>query len=400
MKILFISQYFYPETFKGNDLVFDLVKRGHEVTVLTAKPNYPEGKFYKGYGFFKKKSEIINGAKIIRIPIYPRRNGRGIHLIFNYLSFVFFSYFACIFRVKGQYDSIIVQQLSPVTVGMPGVWLKKRKKAKMYLWVLDLWPESFIALSKIDNKIIINFVIKIVKYIYNNTDVFFVSSKSFELSIINYLDIKKPIYYLPNWAEETDTIEIDTSKLPLFPKGFNILFAGNLGDSQGLSDVLKAAKVANDINWIFVGDGRFSQIFKSQIQSEKLTNVFVFGRFPVETMGYFYKNADVLLVSLSKDPVFSMTVPAKIQSYMAHGKVILGILDGEGRELINKSGIGVAVNAGDWLTLSQKAQYLKSLTKNQKITMEKKSREEYINNFSKNQIINQIEEILLNRKLE
>jgi glycosyltransferase involved in cell wall biosynthesis len=395
MKILFVSQYFYPETFKGNDLVFELVRRGHEVTVLTGKPNYPEGKFYKGYGFFKKKSEVINGAKIIRTPIYPRRNGKGINLILNYVSFVFFSYFSCIFRVKGKYDSIIVQQLSPVTVGLPGVWLKKKKKAIMYLWVLDLWPESFLALSKIKNKVITNLIFKIVKYIYSNTDVFFVSSKSFKVSIRDKFGINKPIYYIPNWAEEINNVEFDNSKLPTFPKGYNILFAGNLGDSQGLSDVLKAAKLADDLNWIFVGDGRFLPCLKSLIQSEKLKNVFVFGRYPIETMGYFYKNADVMLVSLSKNPVFSMTVPAKIQSYMSHGKIILGILDGEGKELINELGIGIAVNAGDWISLSEKAQYLKSLNSTQRIAMELKSRQEYINNFSKNKIINKIESVLL-----
>lgn len=398
MKILFVSQYFYPETFKGNDIVFDFVKRGHDVTVLTGKPNYPEGKFYKGYGFFKKSTEVIEGAKIIRTPIYPRKNGKGLHLILNYMSFVFFSYFACLFRIKGKFDVIFVQQLSPVTVGLPGVWLKKKKKAKLYLWVLDLWPESFLALSNIKNKTLINLIYKIVKYIYNNTDVFFISSNSFKMSILNNCDRVKPIYYLPNWAEETKNSDVDISKLPKFPKGFNILFAGNIGDSQGLTEVLKAAKLANDINWIFVGEGRFLSYLKNQIRLENLTNVFTFGRFPIETMGYFYKKADVMLVSLSNDPVFSMTVPAKIQSYMSHGKIILGILDGEGRDLINQLGIGVAVNAGDWSMLIEKAKYLKSLNSDQKLAIELKSRQEYINHFSKNEILNKLEKILLNKE--
>jgi glycosyltransferase involved in cell wall biosynthesis len=303
-----------------------------------------------------------------------------------------------LFRVKGKFDVIFVQQLSPVTVGLPGVWLKKKKKAKLYLWVLDLWPESFLALSNIKNKTLINLIYKIVKYIYNNTDVFFISSNSFKISILNNCDRVKPIYYLPNWAEDTKNTDIDISKLPKFPKGFNILFAGNIGDSQGLTEVLKAAKLANDINWIFVGDGRFLPYLKNQIQLEKLTNVFTFGRFPIESMGYFYKKADVMLVSLSNDPVFSMTVPAKIQSYMSHGKIILGILDGEGRDLINQLGIGVAVNAGDWSMLIEKAKYLKSLNSDQKLAIELKSRQEYINHFSKNEILNKLEKILLNKE--
>ena len=128
MKILFVSQYFYPETFKGNDIVFDFVKRGHQITVLTGKPNYPNGKFYKGYSFFGKKEENIFGAKIIRVPVYPRKNGKGIHLLLNYLSFVFFSYFAVLFRIKEKFDVIFVQQLSPVTMALPAFWVKKRQK--------------------------------------------------------------------------------------------------------------------------------------------------------------------------------------------------------------------------------------------------------------------------------
>jgi glycosyltransferase involved in cell wall biosynthesis len=397
MDVLFVSQYFYPETFKGNDLVFELIKKGYKVTVLTAKPNYPQGKFYKGYSFLGNRIENINGATIIRCPIYPRRNASGLNLMLNYFSFVFFSYFACIFRIKGKFDIVIVQQLSPVTVGLPGIWLKKRKKAKMYLWVLDLWPESFIALSKIKNKLIIKFVEIIVKYIYNNTDAFLVSSKSFINSIRNNCKTEKPIHYFPNWAEEIEDIEINELKLPKLPNGFNILFAGNIGDSQGLSDVLIAAKNAKDINWIFVGDGRFLPKLKEQIKKENLYNVFAFGRYPIQTMRYFYRNADVMLVSLAKDPVFSQTVPAKIQSYMSQGKIILGILDGEGNELINNLGIGVAVDAGDWASLVKKAYFFKSLTDLEREKMEEKSKFEYLQNFSKDQVLGNLEKIILNK---
>lgn len=395
MDILFVSQYFYPESFKGNDIVFELIKKGHSVTVLTGKPNYPQGKFYDGYSFFGKRTEYINGAKIVRCPIYPRKNGKGVHLILNYLSFVFFSYFACIFRVSGKFDAVFVQQLSPVTVGLPGVWLKKKQKAKMFLWVLDLWPESFYALSNIKNRAIHSLIRKIVRYIYKNTDVFLVSSKSFISSIKSFCDTEKPIYYFPNWADETENFEINIPNLPAFPKGFNILFAGNIGNSQGLSYVLRAAKLARNINWIFIGDGRYLPTLKCKIKEEGLGNVYLFGRFPKDAMGAFFKSADVMLVSLDKDPVFAMTVPAKIQTYMSHGKIILGILDGEGRDLINELGIGVAVGAGDWQMLVEKATYLKSLDRTQRSLMENKSREEYLKKFQMHILISDLEKILI-----
>ena len=397
MDILFVSQYFYPETFKGNDIVFELVNRGHNVTVLTAKPNYPNGEYYNGYTFFGKREEYINGAKVIRCPIYPRKNGKGINLILNYISFVFFSYFTSIFSVKGKFDVILVQQLSPVTVGLPGIWLKKRKKAKLFLWVLDLWPESFVALSNIKNKILINIIHKLVKYIYAYTDEFLVSSKSFIKSIQENSNTDKPIYYLPNWADENQDNSIDLSKLPEFPDGFNILFAGNIGYSQGLDNILKAAKLTKDINWIFLGDGRYMPELKAQIEKDSLKNVYTFGRFPIETMSYFYNNADIMLVSLADDPVFSLTVPAKIQSYMYYGKIILGMLNGEGNDLINNLQIGAAVKSGDWINLVDRAYYLKSLVKSQKVEMEKRSKKEYLDNFSKKKNIDKLEQILLSK---
>ncbi len=395
LRILFVSQYFYPENFKGNDIAFDLVNRGHEVTVLTAKPNYPDGKFYEGYGIFKKYAEVIQGVKVIRTPIYPRKNGRGVNIILNYLSFIVSSYLTCFFRLRNNFDLIFVQQLSPITVALPAIWMKKRCNVKMYMWVLDLWPESFVALGGIKNIFVLKIVDKLVRYIYRNTDVFFVSSKSFANSI--NLRQKKPnaIHWLPNWADEIQYANVNFKSLPSFPKGFNVVFAGNIGDAQGLKFVLESAKLALEINWIFVGSGRYLESLKSQIKSENIKNVFVFGRFPIETMDYFYENADAMLVSLDSNPVFSMTVPAKIQSYMSKGKIILGMLDGEGNSLINDLEIGIAVKSGDYVALAESAIKIKSLTKEERKIIEYKSRLEYQNKFSKKRNLNNLEDILL-----
>lgn len=402
MKILFVSQYFYPETFKGNDIVFDFVKRGHDVTVLTGKPNYPEGNFYKGYGFLKKSTEVIEGAKIIRTPIYPRRNGNGLHLVLNYMSFVFFSYFACLFRLKGKYDLIFVQQLSPVTMAFPGVWLKKKFNIPLYLWVLDLWPESVLAASNFKNPIIIRFIENIVKKIYNQSDVILISSKYFEKSIKEKLVNKnKEIVYLPNWAE--DVFINKTSKsilsIPDLPLGFNIMFAGNVGESQDFETIIKAAELtlSEDINWIIVGEGRKLDWIKEQIQLRQLNNVFLLGRHSIETMPEFFNKANVMLVSLKDEPVFSLTVPAKIQAYMASSKIILGSLNGEGNVIINESGCGYAVNAGNPNLLSEKAIFLKNSPKNKIIEMQMKSKQYYENHFSKKTLFDSLENNFLNK---
>lgn len=402
MKILFVSQYFYPETFKGNDIVFDFVKRGHDVTVLTGKPNYPEGKFYKGYGFLNKSTEVIKGAKIIRTPIYPRRNGKGLHLVLNYMSFVFFSYFACLFRLKGKYDLIFVQQLSPVTMAFPGIWLKKKFNIPLYLWVLDLWPESVLAASNFKNPIIIRFIENIVKKIYNQSDVILISSKYFEKSIKEKLINKnKEIVYLPNWAEDVFINKTSKSIIskPDLPLGFNIMFAGNVGESQDFETIIKAAELtlSHGINWVIVGEGRKLNWIKEQIQLRQLTNIYLLGRYPIETMPGFFNKADVMLVSLKDEPVFSLTVPAKIQAYMASSKIILGSLNGEGNVIINESGCGYAVNAGNPNLLSEKAIFLKNSPKNKIIEMQMKSKQYYEDHFSKKTLFDSLENNFINK---
>lgn len=400
MKILFVSQYFYPEIFKGNELVFDFAKRGHEITVLTAKPNYPSGNFFEGYSFFGKSEETIQGVKIIRTPIYPRKNGRGMHLVLNYLSFVFFSYFTCLFRVKGKFDVIFVQQLSPVTMALPGLWIKKRNKAPLYLWVLDLWPESILAASNFKNKYVIEGIDKLVKYIYKNSDTILISSQYFEKSIVAKLEDKnKRILYFPNWAEDVYTQPIpDTAELPKLPKGFTIMFAGNVGESQDFETILKAAQItqSNGINWIIVGDGRKMEWVKNELELKAIRNVFLLGRHDLSKMPIFFKKADVMLVSLKDEPIFSLTVPAKVQAYMASGKIILGVLNGEGNDLINESKCGYAVAAGDSISLAQKATALKELSREKKNEMEENSKSYYENHFSKKRCLDNLERLLIN----
>lgn len=400
MKILFVSQYFYPEIFKGNELVFDFAKRGHEITVLTAKPNYPSGNFFEGYSFFEKPEETIQGVKIIRTPIYPRKNGRGIHLALNYLSFVFFSYFTCLFRVKGKFDIIFVQQLSPVTMALPGLWMKKRSKAPLYLWVLDLWPESILAASTFNNKYIIGAIEKLVKKIYKNSDTILISSRYFEKSIVEKLEDKnKRILYFPNWAEDVYTQPIpDTEDMPQLPEGFNIMFAGNVGESQDFETILKAAKITQNqgINWIIVGDGRKMEWVKYELQSNAIRNVYLLGRHDLSKMPGFFIKADVMLVSLKDEPIFALTVPAKVQAYMASGKIILGVLNGEGNALINESKCGYAVVAGDSISLAQKATALKELSAEKKHEMERNSKSYYETHFSKKRCLDNLERLLIN----
>ncbi len=260
MRILIISQYFYPENFKINEIAFFLKSKGYDITVLTSKPNYPEGKFFKGYNFFNKNEEIIEGVKIIRVPTFPRLKGDAISLSLNYFSFIFFSFFICLFKIRKKFDIIFATQLSPATSLLPMIWLKKRFNSPVILWVLDLWPDSFFANTTFRIRFIDNWITNVSNKIYEYSDSIFITSKYFKNHIKNRIKTKKRFTFFPNWAESVfyDNITHDHSDLFEYPAGFNIVFAGNIGESQGFEDIVEAAKSTQNkcINWIIIGDGR------------------------------------------------------------------------------------------------------------------------------------------------
>lgn len=400
MKILFVSQYFYPETFRGNDIVFDFVKRGHEVTVLTAKPNYPNGRFFEGYNLFNKRTENIQGAEIIRTSIIPRGNGNGLMLILNYISFVVCSFFTVHFRIRAKFDIVFVQQLSPVTMALPGIWIKKKQKIPLCLWVLDLWPESVTAASNFKNSFIIRIIDRLVKYIYENSDKILISSIFFKDSISQQINNNtKEIIHFPNWAEDIfiNPLAGDFT-LPSLPIGFNIMFAGNIGEAQDFESIINAVEITQKeapiINWILVGSGRKVSWIKKEICNRNLTNIYLLGHYSMKHMPELFKKADVMLVSLKDKPIFSLTVPAKIQAYLASGKIILGMFNGEGAEIINQANCGTTVPAGAFKELAKKAILLSHLNVNEKLKKEQNALAYYGNHFDKNKLFKKLEDIL------
>ena len=365
MKILLISQYFHPENFKCNDVAFELAKRGHEVTVLTDIPNYPGGKFYKGYGLFHKRKEYLNGVKIIRTWVIPRGNGGAIRLALNYFSFAFFAsirvFFMSLFH---KYDAILVHETSPITVGIPAVLAKKMQRIPMLFWVLDLWPESLSAAGGITNKYILGFFTQMTKWIYNNSNRILISSKGFRKSILEKGNYEKKLVYFPNWADAA-LLNETSYQLPSIPNGFIVMFAGNIGEAQDFDHLMEAAhilKEEKDIHFVFVGDGRKRGWVEEYIKNNNLTNtVHWVGRHPLEAMPAFFNKANVMLVSLKDELIFNLTAPAKIQAYMSAGKPILAMMNGEGPRIIEEAKCGYSVAAGDAKELAKKIKYMHSL---------------------------------------
>ena len=359
MRILIVSQYFWPENFRVNDLSTGLVQRGHQVTILTGIPNYPDGKFYPGYNFFKNTRQNYCGAQVIRVPLIPRGKGNNFNLVFNYLSFVIFGTLLVPFVCRQKYDAIFVYGISPILMAIPAIFLKKIRKIPVVLYVLDLWPETISAVGAIKSPLFLNVVKKIVYFIYKHSDQILVSSPGFVGRIkemgIDGLKIK----YWPQWAEDNYkvvAVKENLAESREMPSGFRIMFAGNIGAAQGFKTIIEAAeklKNHNDIHWVIIGDGRMKPWVEEQIRLRRLENtVHLLGRRPVSTMSSYFALADVLLVSLKRDPIFALTLPAKIQSYMACGRPILACLDGEGARVIQESGAGFFCPAEDYELLS------------------------------------------------
>lgn len=353
MNILIVSQYFWPENFRINDLTQELVRRGHSVTVLTGVPNYPAGTVFKEYRQNPQVFENYIGARVFRVPMLARGNG-AVRLFLNYLSFVIG---ACLYgpwRLRGQQaDVIFVFEPSPVTVGLPAILLGRIKSAPVVFWALDLWPETLAAMGVVRSPMVLGWVGRLVRFIYERCTLVLGQSRGFLPKIAKYCSDAKKIRYFPSWAEEifSKADLVPAPEVPVQKGGFNVLFAGNIGEAQDLPAVLDAAeslKHNTAIRWLIVGDGRRSDWLYEEVARRGLqSKVLLLGRFPVDRMPSFYAHADALLVSLKKDPVFSLTIPGKVQSYLMAGLPILGMLDGEGAQVITDSNAGLVCAAGN-----------------------------------------------------
>lgn len=394
MKHLFVSQYFYPEEFRGNEIAFDWAKRGDKVTVISAIPNYPKGKFFEGYGLFKKRREYINGVEIIRVPVVPRGNDNNLMLILNYLSFaVLGSLYALFISLSRKFDDIFVQQLSPVTIALPAIVVKKIQKIPLYLWVLDLWPESITSTTNIQNTNIINIINSIVRFIYKNSNKILISSKGFESSICKKGDFAAKIEHFPNWAEFEFSNSVKFN-IPDLPNGFIVMFAGNIGEAQDFEKVMHTAlllKYDPKIKFVILGDGRKKKWIDEFCSQNKLEDtVHCLGRFPLASMPSFFEKADVMFLSLMDKEIFNLTLPAKIQAYMAAKKPVIGMMNGDGANVISEAKCGFSVNAGDSEGLAKIIKEISLLESNELSIFGKNGFEYAQENFNRTKLLNNL----------
>ena len=400
MKILIVTQYFWPENFRINDLTQELVQRGHSVTVLAGIPNYPDGRVFDAYLQNPKAFGHYNGATVWRVPMLARGQG-AVRLILNYLSFVVGGCLCGPWRLRGQqFDVIFVFGLSPITLALPAILLGRFKRAPVVLLVLDLWPETLAAIGVVRSPKVLGWVGHIVKFIYERCTLVLGQSRGFLGSIAKYCSDTQKIRYFPSWAEEVFSHGnlLPALEVPVLPGVFNVLFAGNIGEAQDFPAVLAAAaalKHNTSIRWIIVGDGRKFDWLQKEVTHRSLqSNVLLLGRFPVERMPSFYAHADALLVSLKKDPVFSMTIPGKVQSYLMAGVPLVGMLDGEGAKIITEANAGLVCAAGDSGGLASSVLEMAAMSAEKLLQLGLNGRVYAQNEFGRDLLMNRLEVLL------
>lgn len=335
-----------------------LSDRGHEVTILTGYPNYPSGNVLPEFRRNPSAYDKFGAANIVRVPLLPRGNG-ALRLFLNYLSFTLSASLLGTWRLRGlAFDVIFVFEPSPITVGLPAVLLRRLKRVPLAFWVLDLWPETLEAIGVVRSSAILKLVGGLVSYIYNRCDLVLTQSRSFIPQVRKYCRGDIRVEYFPSWSDSVFDFSsvVTASEVPAEEDFFNVMFAGNMGDAQDFPAILDAAEILKDekkIRWLVVGDGRAAEWVRSEVAKRRLgERVLLLGRYPVDRMPSFFKHADALLVSLKDTPIFSMTIPGKLQSYLASGIPVLAMLNGEGAELVKGSGAGLSCPAGDGKALA------------------------------------------------
>lgn len=401
MKLLFISQYFHPERFLNGPIALELVRRGHEVTAVCCVPNYPEGSFFPGYSNTRRRREFWHGVRIRRSLTIPRGH-TPIQLIANYLSYPFAAFWEILKDRQFRPDVSFVSMPSPLLQAIAGIWIKRIFGVPTVLWVQDIWPDSVILTLGMRSKLATSLLTVVCGWIYRSADVVLIQNEAFRREILKFGANDAQISVLPNFAPESfcplATAEIDPTVRSLIPDDkFVVMFAGNVGESQDFDTLIAAAqqlRSRSDIMWIVVGDGRDRKRIMQKAATLDLPNVRFLGSFPQDLMPSFFACADVMLVSLRDEPIFRLTIPSKLQCYMASAKPILCSVGGVAGDIVRASGGGVAVDPGDPQGLADAVVSMSKLERSELECLGTRSQAYYQAHYSSERFYDTLESIL------
>lgn len=382
LRVLVVSQHFWPEQFRLNQVVEDLLAAGAEVTVLTGHPNYPEGRVFDGYNAFSIVHESHPaGFEIFRVPLVPRGGGGALRLALNYLSFLASGIIIGPWLLRRhRFDVQFVYCTSPVIQGYVALWFKLLKRIPVVLWIQDMWPDALVATRHVHSPLLLSAVRRVVSWMYRGGDLIFGQSRSF-VRTIRPLAGQVPVEYFPNPGEHAKEV---VGSIPVLPAGFNIVFGGNLGRAQALETVLDAAELLRDdgdIHFTLYGSGAMASWLAESAEKRGLSNVRVPGRLPASVMPGVYRQASALLLTLANDEAVSQTIPSKLQSYLGAGRPVIAAVNGEAARIVTEAKAGIACPAEDPAALADAVRALKSSSPAERDEMGRAARRYFVQNY-------------------
>lgn len=394
MRVLIVSQHFWPESFRINDIAQRLKAAGHEVVVLTGQPNYPGGIVFPGYRAASVGLEHWNGLPIQRVPLLPRGRPSALRLAGNYMSFIASAAIFGAWRLRGQrFDAVMVYATSPLLQSMAAIVIARLKRCAVVTWVQDLWPQSLQVTGYVKSPWLLAAVARVVRWTYARQTLVLVQSPAFVAPVRALAPACLPIIYFPNPGEHHAGGQAASPPALRLPPGFNVVFAGNLGTAQALDVVLDAAQQLRDlpdVRFVLVGSGQRGDWLTQQCQVRALDNVELPGRFEPQQMGPILAQAQALLVTLNADPTMAATVPSKVQSYLAAGRPIIAALDGEGARVVREAGAGITCAAGDATGLARAVRALHAMPAEERRRMGEAGRHWYHEHYDPAHLVPQL----------
>jgi len=369
-RVMLVLQFFEPEpVYKGQSFAEEIAKAGYEVEVVTGFPNYPDGKIYDGYRIRLIHRSKKNGILITRLPLFPSQNKKILFRILNYLSFMLSVF--CYLTIFSQRSNLIYVYHPPQTVGIAVIASQLFRRTPVVLDIHDLWPDALSASGMISNPLILKVVDFACSWTYQRAQHIILHTDGFRKKLYERGVPNEKMTTVIGWADERNkpSAHFITSKTMDGPSGLRVLFAGNIGRAQDLDTVVDAAHLLQS-----EGEGKTATIFilgsgialdalKDKVQKLGLYNVFFLPRVSAAKVGTYLAAADVLLIHLRDDPLFSLNIPSKLQAYMLAGKPIIMGAKGEAKRLLDDAVAGVSVPPGNPRKLAEAVLCLAAMPK-------------------------------------
>lgn len=401
-RILVVTQHYWPENFRINDIVEGFVADGIQVDVLCGLPNYPKGEWFDGYRYTGPRTQLHKGVHVYRAGEIPRKGNSGPMIFLNYVSWPFFALFS-LWRLKGPYDGILCYNTSPVLMSLPALVYGKRHHTPVTNYVLDIWPENLYSVLPVKSAFWRGIAHRVSDWHYRRADRLIAMSEGLRQRLVERTG--KPnaqVAVIPQYCEDFYAVpQPDEALNAQFAGRFNLVFTGNFSPAQSLETVIRAAvqahrQGADRLHLLLVGDGMSRPALETLVDELNARDVVTFyGSVPPTRIPAFTALADALVVSLSDSPDLGLTVPAKVASYMAAAKPLLASMDGEGRAAVEQAGCGWASAACDVDALAQNMQAACSAGMAERAALGERAFAYYSAHYRRRELLTRLEKFIL-----